>query len=318
MRLNFAITASVSLTSFSGSDTTSFATGLVRCEQEWIRRFAVPRPPGDPFLRSEDDNSPTKHIEALDMYLAASKHIILDKPFAAPTLWHTDLHQSNVFVSPTPPHDILAVIDWQGVSVSPLATQAVFPKALRYRGKNFHPVIGTHALPLPDDFQTRSPEEKVALKREMVDAFMQLYHGNLIKMDQLRVASQGLPNAKTIVEPLYTVSQSWNVGLHVIRYWLARTQQDWLDILGPDAPPCPLDLPPEEVEKVVKEYERWGRYEDEVDEIKALLNMHPDGWVEAGKYKDVRKICDELHAAWDSAEAGGPYPFQDGAPSGIA
>ena len=101
----------VILTLLSGVDPQSFVAGLVKCEQEWIRRFAVPRPPGDPFFRSRDDNSPTKHIEALDMYLAASKHLVLDGPFAAPTLWHTNLHQSNIFVSPTPPHDILAVID---------------------------------------------------------------------------------------------------------------------------------------------------------------------------------------------------------------
>ena len=120
--------SSIVLISFSGFDPQSFVAGLVKCEQEWIRRFAVPRPPDDPFFRSEEDNSPVKHIEALEMYLAASKHLVLDNPFATPTLWHTDLHQSNIFVSPTPPHDILAVIDWQGVSISPLATQVVFQR----------------------------------------------------------------------------------------------------------------------------------------------------------------------------------------------
>lgn len=229
--------SSVVLTLFSGVDPQSFVAGLVKCEQEWIHRFAVPRPPGDPFFRSRDDNSPTKHIEAPDMYLAASKHLVLDGPFAAPTLWHTDLHQSNIFVSPTPPHDILTVIDWQGVSVSPLATQVVFPKALRYHGKNFHPDPKVPIPPLPDDFQTRLPEEKVALRREQLDAFMQLYHGKLMQKDPLRMASQGLPDAETVVEPIYVVSRSWNVGLHVIHYWLRRIQRRWLDILGSDAPP---------------------------------------------------------------------------------
>ena len=251
------------------------------------------------------------------MYLAASGRLVLDQPFATPTLWHTDLHQSNIFVSPTPPHDILAVIDWQGVSVSPLATQVAFPKALRYNGSNFHPDPKVPIPPLPDDFETRSPEEKAALRREQIDAFMQLYHGRLMRRDPLRMASQGLPNAETIVEPIYAVSRSWDDGLHVIRYWLARIQQRWSDILGPDAPPCTFNLSPEEIEKAMKEFERRRRYLDEVDEIMALLKIHHDGWVATDRYEEVKETCRELRKAWDSVEAGGPYPFQDGAPPAI-
>ena len=290
---------------------------MVKCEQEWIRRFAVPRSPEDPFFRSEDDNSPKKHIEALDMYLAASEHLALGGPFAASTLWHTDLHQSNIFVSPTPPHDILAVIDWQGVSVSPLATQVVFPKALRYNGKNFHPDPKVPMPPLPGDFKTRSPEEKSALTGERLEAFMQSYHVKLMQEDPLRMASQGFPDAETIIEPIYAVSRSWSVGLHVIRYWLARTQRRWSDILGPDAPPCPFNLSPEEIEKAMKEYERWRRYRDEVDTIEALLGIHHDGWVAAERHEEVREACRELRKVWESLEAGDPFPFQDGAPSCI-
>ena len=290
---------------------------MVKCEQEWIRRFAVPRSQDDPFFRSQDDNSPTKHIEALDMYLAASECLVLDEIFAAPTLWHTDLHQSNIFVSPTPPHDILAVIDWQGVSVSPLVTQVVFPKALRYNGKNFHPDHKVPIPPLPDNFQTRSPEEKVALRREQLDVFMQLYHAKLMQRDPLRMASQGFPDAETIVEPIYAVSRSWDVGLHAIRYWLARIQQRWPDILGSDAPPCPLNLSPEEIEKATKEYEQWRIYRDQVDEIEAQLEIHHDGWVAIDRYEEVKQACHKLRKAWNSTEAGGPYPFQNGAPSTI-
>ena len=290
---------------------------MVKCEKEWIRNFAVPRPPDDPF-RSGDDNSPTKHIETLDMYLAASEHLVLGGPFAAPTLWHTDLHRSNIFVSPTPPHDILAVIDWQGVSVSPLSTQVVFPKALRYSGKNFNPDPKVPLPPLPDDFQTRSPEQKAALRRERIDAFLQIYHANLMQEDPLRMASQGLPDTETIVEPICAMSRSWDVGLQVTRYWLARIQQRWSDILGPDAPPCPFNFSPEEIEKAIKGFEERREYRNVVDEIGALLGIHHDGWVEANRYEEVKETCHKLRMAWDIAEAGGPYPFQDGAPSDIA
>ena len=112
-------------------------------------------------------------------------------------------------------------------------------------------------------------------------------------------------------------SRSWNIGLHIIRYWFARTQRRWSDILGPDAPPCPFNLSPEEIEKAIEEYERWGRYRDDVDTIEALLEIHHDGWVATDRYEEVKAACGELHKAWDCVEAGGPYPFQDSAPSCI-
>jgi len=251
------------------------------------------------------------------MYLAASEHLALGGPFAAPTLWHTDLHRSNIFVSPTPPHDILAVIDWQGVSIRPLATQVVFPKALRYDGKNFHPDPKVPIPPLPDDFQGRSPEEKAALRRERIDTFLQSYHVKLMQEDPLRMASQGITDAETIVEPIYAVSRSWNVGIHVVRYWLARIQRRWSDILGPDAPPCPFNLSPEEIEKAMEEYEQWMEYRGGVDQIVALLGVHHDGWVATDRYDEAKEACHKLRTIWDSREAGGPYPFQDGAPSDI-
>jgi len=284
----------------------------VKCEQEWIRKFAVPLPPDDPSFRSEDDNSPTKHIEALDMYLAASKHLAFSEPFAAPTLWHTDLHQSNIFVSPTPPHDILSIIDWQNVSVAPLPTQVFFPKALRYKGKNFHPDPKVPVPPIPEDFHTRSPEEKVTLRREMVDAFMQSFHVVLMRGDPLRMASQGLPHTATIADPIYPMSQSWNLGLHVTRYWLARVQLSWSDILGPDAPPCPFNLSREEIDQVMKEYEWWARYRKAINELRDSMEMRQDGWVAVDRYREVKWSCWTLSWIWDPTEGVGPYPFQDG------
>ena len=138
-----------------------------------------------------------------------------------------------------------------------------------------------------------------------------------MQKDPLRMASQGLPDAETIVEPIYAVSRSWDVGLYVMRYWLARTQQRWLNILGSDGPPCPSSLSPEEIEKATEEYERQRRYQDEVDAIRASLEIHHDGWVAADRYKEVKEACCRLHNAWDDVEAGGPYPFQDGAPSAV-
>ena len=49
----------------------------------------------------------------------------------------------------------------------------------------------------------------------------------------------------------------------------------------------------------------------------ALLEIHHDGWVATDRYEEVKETCRELRKAWDTVEAGGPYPFQDGAPPAI-
>ena len=67
----------------------------------------------------------------------------------------------------------------------------------------------------------------------------------------------------------------------------------------------------------MEEYERWRRYRDVVDAIEALLEIHHDGWVAADRHEEVKVACRELRKVWDSVEAGGPYPFQDVAPSWI-
>ena len=51
--------------------------------------------------------------------------------------------------------------------------------------------------------------------------------------------------------------------------------------------------------------------------MKALLEVHHDGWVVTDRYEEVKEACHKLRKAWDNVEAGGPYPFQDGAPSTI-
>lgn len=41
-----------------------------------------------------------------------------------PALWHTDLHMGNIFVSESEPSQIVCLIDWQSISISPLFLQA--------------------------------------------------------------------------------------------------------------------------------------------------------------------------------------------------
>jgi aminoglycoside phosphotransferase (APT) family kinase protein len=59
-------------------------------------------------------------IDKLESYLSLQQN-------SRPTLWHTDLHMGNIFVSETEPSKIVCLIDWQSISLSPLFLQARWP-----------------------------------------------------------------------------------------------------------------------------------------------------------------------------------------------
>ncbi|KAK3365341.1 hypothetical protein B0T24DRAFT_537194 [Lasiosphaeria ovina] len=71
-------------------------------------------------------------LAALDPLL--SRVLLTGNPLlVAPRLWHDDLHGENIFVDPSNPTRITAVIDWQGCQVSPLFDHnAVRPVFLEY------------------------------------------------------------------------------------------------------------------------------------------------------------------------------------------
>lgn len=101
----------MTLTRAPGKDPAAYITALIRCQQEWLQQHARPCPVGDQLIRSDEDNSPVAHIKLLDQLLSVLHALIPDTETCTPTLWHPDLQKLNIFISPTPPHEILSIID---------------------------------------------------------------------------------------------------------------------------------------------------------------------------------------------------------------
>jgi hypothetical protein len=70
-----------------------------------------------------------------------------------------------------------------------------------------------------------------------------------------------------------------------------------------------------DIERHHKEYARLKEYDERVSSIVKELKLEGDGWVSNERYEEVRERCDELQRDWDVVNTGGPFPFQDGAPS---
>ena len=81
---------------------------------------------------------------------------LIDK-FSKPTLWHTDLHMGNIFVSDEDPTKVVSIIDWQSISVSPLLLQADFAKLINV-SEDF--TLGSPLPQLPPDYATMDAKDK--------------------------------------------------------------------------------------------------------------------------------------------------------------
>ncbi|GME52246.1 hypothetical protein PMIN01_08113, partial [Neofusicoccum parvum] len=77
-----------------------------------------------------------------------------------PTLWHTDLHMGNIYVSDKDPTQIVSLIDWQSIVASPLFYQVRFPAVVRI-DENYE--LGTEVPTLPHNInQMDADDEEIA------------------------------------------------------------------------------------------------------------------------------------------------------------
>jgi hypothetical protein len=291
-------------------DPAAYITAVIKCEQEWLRRYAEPRPIGDQFIRSDEDNSPAAHIEILDKLLSVLPALIPDPEISPPTLWHSLLKKSDVFISPTP-HDILSVIDWQVTTIGPRYLQVEFPQAMEYIGGRFEVDYGPRIPPLPEGFEELSTEEQAVLRKHQWEAVADAYHMALIAKDPRHLTGLVHPYALLFIEPIYLARRTWEDGIHRLKRSLTLIQLNWSALVKRGVP-CPLTFSPEEIIRAEEIAERLETHNEHVNSLCGELGVQVDGRVDVEEFESVKRKSDELQAKWDPVAAGGPYPFQDG------
>ena len=105
---------------------------------------------------------PQEQVRALDQY----QHILSalfpeNNVICGPYLWHDDLHDNNIFVEPSNPGKITAIIDWQSCHISPLFNHNVDSTFLDYDGPEPE-VLGL--IEKPSLTGLSSEEKSVALR----------------------------------------------------------------------------------------------------------------------------------------------------------
>lgn len=94
-------------------------------------------------------------MKALQCYLTLYKHILPDPSVATAHLWHSDLHQANIFVNPSKPTEIVGIIDWQSTEIAPLFYHARQPQIIEASD-----VFGLDRPHLPSNIDNLDSEAK--------------------------------------------------------------------------------------------------------------------------------------------------------------
>ncbi|KAH9930270.1 kinase-like domain-containing protein, partial [Fomitopsis serialis] len=153
-------------------DIRSQISAIVRCEIEWLRRYAKPLPRHSPLYRSERENSPETHIDVLQRCLQIIP-FLPDRPeFSTFCVWHPDLHPSNIMVDDGGPLTPSVFLDWQTATVETLVDIPMPPFLSFTRGKYIEAEYGPSRPPsLPDVFnELPEHEQHIALTEQRLAA----------------------------------------------------------------------------------------------------------------------------------------------------
>ncbi len=261
---------------FTGNTSEECITGFIRCEQEWLRQFAKPRLPTDPFYRSAEENDPKNHIRLLDYCLEALRTYEPSTDFCSPVLWHPDLERANIFVTDHAPYALTSVFDWQYAGISPFFTQKMLPDAFSYVGGRVMYVPGV--ADLPSNFEELSEEEKQLTLDHRFDAGMRALYEDIMKRNTPQHMLQTSRAHRILMRPYFLRKGTWLHGLGRLQWALAQLQHEW-QALGPSENQCPFHFSDEEIKRIIADAERVSIWEEEAANVQDMLKLHGDGWV---------------------------------------
>lgn len=191
-----------------------------------------------------------------------------------PTLWHTDLHMGNIFVSQEDRTQIVCLIDWQSTSISPLFLQARWPAFLSPQDGYLE---GTELPKLPANFEELGADEKeIALfKKDQATCTKAYEVATYLNNRDAYTARWDL--AEPLREFFSRIGDTWDDGIVPLRACLIRIFESWGEMGFPD--PCPIHFTSAEIaahERQSSEYTQWYEIQDVA---RNYLDTDSEGWV---------------------------------------
>jgi hypothetical protein len=241
-----------------------------------------------------------------------------DEEVSKPVLWHPDLHADNIFVNPNNPTEIVSVIDWQSVNLSPLSLQARHPGLIEFDG----PIPeGLQSIELPDNFEQLSPEEQLETKKlRAAQSLYKLYEIQLIR--HCPEIYRALQFRDSLPGQIMGLSGSiFSDGEPVVKGMLMRLEEQWSAHVGSSVP-CPLSFSESERDRQREDEALWNRSVVLMDEFLTRVGAYRgwDGWVNRDNYDRMKRhlerckgdfldshcVSEEEKSQWRSV-----WPFTD-------
>ncbi|KMU83196.1 hypothetical protein CIHG_00978 [Coccidioides immitis H538.4] len=207
--------------------------GAVVAEVKWIEQYTIPKPATDQFITSTVQNSSEAHLSLLKKYLQVAPYLLpTDDPnLITSTIWHTDLHASNLFVDKG---HITSVIDWQEAWTGPLVLQGHHPHLVDYQGD----II----LEPPPNFKDLELNEKAQLKKQIASSIiLYLYEQQTAKLNPNLNRVLHLKLGRVRCEPISFVSNTWDDDILPLHELLINVERITISIMD-SGPPLGLCL----------------------------------------------------------------------------
>ena len=212
-------------------------------------------------------NVTTKILPSLTKYLP-----LIDR--SRPTMWHTDLHMGNIFVSQEDHTQIVGLIDWQSTSISPLFLQVRWPEFLKPSEEYCD---GTGLPKLLANFDDLDADEKEIALFDKERATCAKAYEVATYLNNHDAYTAKWKFFEPLRELFLRCGDTWEDGIIPLRTCLIRISERWKQIGLPD--PCPIHFTAADIachERQFSEYTQWH----EIQEFaRKYLDTDDEGWV---------------------------------------
>lgn len=255
-----------------GSSLSAFGSALAK--REISRIMNAPKPGGRVLYNGTVDEQVSSLETTINLMKEVELHPTLAR-YGKATLWHTDLHMGNIFVSDKDPSQILSIIDWKSTLVSPLFLQAHWPVFLN-PPKNY--TTGLVHPKLPDNFDQLESVDKELAKYEWKQATRtKAYEVSNYLNDKDAHHAMNVP--RVFRELFVRCGDTWEEGCVPLRACLIEIFQTWQALrLSGD---CPFTFTEDVIQAHELEFEKYQDWHS----VQEFAKEYLDTDLEAGFHR---------------------------------
>lgn len=190
-----------------------------------------------------------------------------------PTLWHTDLHMGNIYVSDEEPTQIVSLIDWQSTVVSPLCYQVRFPEFISV-GEDYK--LGFDIPTLPENIDEMDDDDQAIVR----------FNHKQTMMGKAYEAASGFKDKNIFkairLPPLFRqlflrCGEAREEGIVPLRICLIAIADVWKE--AGFSGDCPFNFSQDKIEIYQQEFQEYRDHHKIYELAREYLGTDADGWI---------------------------------------